>query len=153
MCANCNAALRKSHESRAPGDSEAILQVELIAEGSRSKLGEGVTGLPGRVFSPPFTFIKSWLLRISLKTKLRLRSLGTQNVMHRIIQILAIMPPNAIPENVADDLSAAGWAWGYCSTVTKDGWPVLRKSGRFYGSGLVAGLLKRGYPRWLALDC
>jgi len=32
ICANCNAALRESHESRAAGDSEAIPQVELIAE-------------------------------------------------------------------------------------------------------------------------
>ena len=25
-------------------------------------------------------------------------------------------------EITADKLSAAGWAWGYCSAVTKDGW-------------------------------
>jgi len=25
-------------------------------------------------------------------------------------------------EIIADKLSAAGWSWGYCSAVTKDGW-------------------------------
>ena len=25
-------------------------------------------------------------------------------------------------EVVADKLSAAGWSWGYCSAVTRDGW-------------------------------
>jgi hypothetical protein len=25
-------------------------------------------------------------------------------------------------EIIADKLSAAGWSWGYCSTVTRDGW-------------------------------
>ena len=25
-------------------------------------------------------------------------------------------------EIVADKLSAAGWTWGYCSLVTRDGW-------------------------------
>ena len=25
-------------------------------------------------------------------------------------------------EVIADKLSAAGWSWGYCSAVTKDGW-------------------------------
>jgi hypothetical protein len=25
-------------------------------------------------------------------------------------------------EIVADKLSAAGWSWGYCSAVTRDGW-------------------------------
>jgi hypothetical protein len=25
-------------------------------------------------------------------------------------------------EIVADQLSAAGWSWGYCSAVTRDGW-------------------------------
>jgi hypothetical protein len=25
-------------------------------------------------------------------------------------------------EIVADKLSAAGWTWGYCAAVTRDGW-------------------------------
>jgi hypothetical protein len=25
-------------------------------------------------------------------------------------------------ELIADKLSAAGWSWGYCSAVRKDGW-------------------------------
>jgi hypothetical protein len=25
-------------------------------------------------------------------------------------------------EIVADQLSAAGWSWGYCSAITCDGW-------------------------------
>jgi len=25
-------------------------------------------------------------------------------------------------EIIADKLSAAGWSWGYCSAVTRDGW-------------------------------
>jgi hypothetical protein len=25
-------------------------------------------------------------------------------------------------EVIADKLHAAGWSWGYCSAVTKDGW-------------------------------
>jgi hypothetical protein len=25
-------------------------------------------------------------------------------------------------ELIADELSAAGWSWAYCSAVTKDGW-------------------------------
>ena len=31
-----------------------------------------------------------------------------------------IMPPMKYWERIADKLSAAGWSWGYCSTVTKD---------------------------------
>src|SRR4026208_2045977 len=33
-----------------------------------------------------------------------------------------IMPPMKYWEIVADKLSAAGLSWGYCSTVTRDGW-------------------------------
>jgi len=33
-----------------------------------------------------------------------------------------IMPPMKYWEIVADKLSAAGWSWGYCSAVTRDGW-------------------------------
>jgi len=25
-------------------------------------------------------------------------------------------------EIIADKLSAAGWSWGYCSAITRDGW-------------------------------
>jgi hypothetical protein len=32
------------------------------------------------------------------------------------------MPPMKYWEIVADKLSAAGWSWGYCSAVTRDGW-------------------------------
>ena len=32
------------------------------------------------------------------------------------------MPPIKYWEVVADKLSAAGWSWGYCSAVTRDGW-------------------------------
>ena len=38
-------------------------------------------------------------------------------------------------EAVADKLSAAGWSWGYCSAVTKDGWRWIvdaHGSGRGY---------------------
>ena len=33
-----------------------------------------------------------------------------------------IMPPMKYWEVIADKLSAAGWWWGYCSAVTRDGW-------------------------------
>jgi hypothetical protein len=33
-----------------------------------------------------------------------------------------IMPPMKYWEIVADKLSAAGWSWGYCGAVTRDGW-------------------------------
>ena len=33
-----------------------------------------------------------------------------------------IMPPMKYWEIIADKLSAAGVSWGYCSTVTRDGW-------------------------------
>ena len=39
-------------------------------------------------------------------------------------------------EIVADKLSAAGWAWGYCSAFTQDGWRWIldahQKDGRRY---------------------
>ena len=38
-------------------------------------------------------------------------------------------------ELIADKLSAAGWSWGYCSAVTKDGWRWIvdaHGSGRRY---------------------
>src|SRR5437588_8534539 len=38
-------------------------------------------------------------------------------------------------EIVADKLSAAGWSWGYCSAVTRDGWRWIvdaRRNGRRY---------------------
>jgi hypothetical protein len=39
-------------------------------------------------------------------------------------------------ETIADRLSAAGWTWGYCSAVTRDGWrwvvDVSRGEGRRY---------------------
>jgi len=31
-------------------------------------------------------------------------------------------------EIVADKLSAAGWSWGYCSAVTRDGWRWIERS-------------------------
>jgi hypothetical protein len=33
-----------------------------------------------------------------------------------------IIPPMKYQEIIADKLSAAGWSWGYCSAVTRDGW-------------------------------
>jgi hypothetical protein len=33
-----------------------------------------------------------------------------------------IMPPVKYQEVIADKFSAAGWSWGYCSAVTRDGW-------------------------------
>jgi hypothetical protein len=33
-----------------------------------------------------------------------------------------IMPPMKCWGLIADKLSAAGWSWGYCSAVTRDGW-------------------------------
>jgi hypothetical protein len=32
------------------------------------------------------------------------------------------MPPVKYSEIIADKLSSAGWTWGYCSAVTRDGW-------------------------------
>jgi hypothetical protein len=32
-------------------------------------------------------------------------------------------------EIVADKLSAAGWSWGYCSAVTRDGWRWIVDAG------------------------
>jgi hypothetical protein len=46
-----------------------------------------------------------------------------------------IMPPMKYWEMVADKLSAAGWSWGYCSAVTKDGWRWIvdaHREGRRY---------------------
>src|SRR6266478_1931631 len=46
-----------------------------------------------------------------------------------------IMPPMKSWEIVADKLSAAGWSWGYCSAVTKDGWRWIvdaHREGRRY---------------------
>ena len=45
------------------------------------------------------------------------------------------MPPMKCWEIVADKLSAAGWSWGYCSAVTRDGWRWVvdaRREGRRY---------------------
>jgi hypothetical protein len=39
-----------------------------------------------------------------------------------------MMPPMKYWVIVADKLSAAGWSWGYCSAVTKDGWRLLSAS-------------------------
>ena len=33
-----------------------------------------------------------------------------------------IMPPMKYWEIIAKKLCAAGWSWGYCSDVTRDGW-------------------------------
>ena len=38
-------------------------------------------------------------------------------------------------EIIADKLSAAGWSWGYCRTVTRDGWRWIvdaHREGRRY---------------------
>jgi len=47
-----------------------------------------------------------------------------------------IMPPMKYWEVIADKLSAAGWTWGYCSAVTRDGWRWIvnahRGDGRRY---------------------
>jgi len=47
-----------------------------------------------------------------------------------------IMPPIKYWEVVADKLSAAGWSWGYCSAVTRDGWRWIvdahKNNGRRY---------------------
>jgi hypothetical protein len=32
------------------------------------------------------------------------------------------MPPMKYWEVIADKLTAAGWSWGYCSAVTRQGW-------------------------------
>ncbi len=43
---------------------------------------------------------------------------------------------NEILEIVADKLSAAGWSWGYCRAVTRNGWRWIvdanRDDGRRY---------------------
>jgi hypothetical protein len=33
-----------------------------------------------------------------------------------------IMPQMKYREIIADKLSAAGWSWGYCRAVTRNGW-------------------------------
>jgi hypothetical protein len=47
-----------------------------------------------------------------------------------------IMPPVKYWEIVGRKLSAAGWTWGYCSAVTRDGWrwtvDAYRGDGRRY---------------------
>jgi hypothetical protein len=47
-----------------------------------------------------------------------------------------IMPPTKYWEISADKLSAAGWSWGYCSAVTRQGWRWIvdanRGDGRRY---------------------
>jgi hypothetical protein len=45
------------------------------------------------------------------------------------------MPPVKYWEVIADKLSAAGWSWGYCSAVTRDGWPWIVDAHR--GDGLI----------------
>jgi hypothetical protein len=53
-------------------------------------------------------------------------------------------------EIVAGKLSAAGWAWGYCSAVTQDGWRWIvdaHREGRHYivhSDELVDGFLGAG---------
>jgi hypothetical protein len=45
------------------------------------------------------------------------------------------MPPMQYWEIAADRLSAAGWSWGYCSAVTRDGWRWIvdaHREGRRY---------------------
>src|SRR5205807_3432452 len=45
------------------------------------------------------------------------------------------MPAMKYWEIIADKLSAAGFSWGYCSAVTKDGWRWIvdaRREGRRY---------------------
>jgi hypothetical protein len=48
----------------------------------------------------------------------------------------ARMPPMKYWRVIADKLSAAGWTWGYCSAVTRDGWRWIvnahRGDGRRY---------------------
>jgi len=48
----------------------------------------------------------------------------------------SIIPPMKYQEIIADKLSAAGWSWGYCSAVTRDGWRWIvdanRGDGRRY---------------------
>ena len=49
---------------------------------------------------------------------------------------------------VADKLTAAGWSWGYCSAVTRDGWRWIvdahRDSRRYivYSDELLSALLE-----------
>jgi len=38
---------------------------------------------------------------------------------------------------VADKLSAAGWSWGYCSAVTRDGWRWIVDAHRSDGRRLI----------------
>ena len=54
-------------------------------------------------------------------------------------------------EIVADKLSAAGWSWGYCSAVTKDGWHWIVDAhghGRRYiaSDNLLVAILKPSSP-------
>jgi hypothetical protein len=44
-------------------------------------------------------------------------------------------PPLAQIKRKCDKLSAAGWSWGYCSAVTRDGWRWIvdaHREGRRY---------------------
>jgi hypothetical protein len=68
MCANCNAALRKSHESRAPGDSEAIPQVELIAkEAPKTNPDLAVRDQNGDIYIVRYEAVNAMLLNEFLK--------------------------------------------------------------------------------------
>ena len=46
------------------------------------------------------------------------------------------VPPKKYWETIAEKLSAAGWTWGYCSSVTRHGWrwivDAYRGDGRRY---------------------
>ena len=62
------------------------------------------------------------------------------NLDHRCIRLQKIScfrhhPPKKYWEIVSDKLSAAGWSWGYCRAVTRDGWRWIvdaHREGRRY---------------------
>ena len=40
-------------------------------------------------------------------------------------------------EIIADKLHSAGWSWGYCSAVTRDGWRWIVDTHREDGRGYI----------------
>ena len=70
------------------------------------------------------------------------------------------MPPMKYWEMITDKLSAAGWSWGYCSAVTRDGWRWIadahRNDGRRYiveSDELLSAFLELERVACIALKC
>src|SRR5947207_2248919 len=75
----------------------------------------------------------------------RLNNTGRSSLMaFRLLRFVFIVRKSILPETVtnmqywetiADKLHAAGWSWGYCSAVSRDGWRWIvdaHREGRRY---------------------